>query len=92
MTSLGLHLRKMGHSNIKSGYCANTTALLSKLCLCFALWQSAVGVPWQSWTQQGRDDEEGLQGVGNFKLGVRSAARKGKFFYGLHTFIALLSS
>lgn len=51
-----------------------------------------MGVSGQSWTQQGRDDEEGLQGVGNFRLGVRSAARKGKFFYGLQTFIALLSS
>lgn len=51
-----------------------------------------MGVPWQSQTQQRRADKEGLQGVGNFRLGVRSAARKGKFFYGLDKFIALLSS
>lgn len=39
-----------------------------------------------------RADKEGLQGTDDFRLGVRAAARKGKFFYGLDMFIALLSS
>lgn len=80
----------MGHSNINQDIVPNQHPFGAN-CDC-ALLSDTVGVPQQSQTQQGRADEEGLQSVGNFRLGVRSAARKGELFYGLGMFIALLSS